>query len=447
MSHFKTNGKKSHNMDLKGKRLLLLGGSRISCEIIRHARKYGIVTGVTDWYPLEKSPAKAAADEAYYVSTSDIDAMVSLIQEKKFDGVFTGFTDSVLPYYGEMCEKAGIPAYGTKEQFEVFIDKHRYKKLMREFGLPVIPEYHIDLTDFENSIQNVEYPLLVKPSDGSGARGITVCHNAEELKGAIDFANGMSKTKDILVEKYVDEPEATVFWLFVDGEYYVTLLGNRHVKHNQDGVIPLPAGYTYPASVLPRFMEEELPKWKALFASLGIKNGMMFMQSKIVDGQLYIYDIGYRLTGSLEYINIQEMCGFDPIDMLIFFALTGDMGVPDIAQRVDPMLGKKYSYNVSLLCKPGKIAKITGIEEVKKLPGVIDAVIAHPPGDEITRSMRGLLAQITVRVLGRADSIEAMKKEMFQIQDTIEVFSDTGEKLNLAGVDDSDFDGTILTWE
>ena len=62
-------------MKLAGKRLLLLGGSRITCEIIRHCKKLGITTGVTDWYEYEKSPAKQMADEAYYVNTSDIEAM------------------------------------------------------------------------------------------------------------------------------------------------------------------------------------------------------------------------------------------------------------------------------------------------------------------------------------------------------------------------------------
>jgi hypothetical protein len=132
-----------------------------------------------------------------------------------------------------------------------------------------------------------------------------------------------------------------------------------------------------------------------MFRSLGIRNGMMFMQSRVVDGECWVYDIGYRLTGSLEYINLKEMCGYDPLDMLIRFALTGDMGEPEISKKADPYFGGKYTYNVSLLCKPGKIAQIVGLEEVEKLPGVIRAVVAHPAGDEITPKMRGLLAQIT----------------------------------------------------
>ena len=422
---------------------MILGGSRISCEIVRHAKNMGIVTGVTDWYELDRSPAKQMADEVYYVSTSDIDAMVSLIKEKNFDGVITGFTDSVLPYYAEMCEKAGIPAYGAKEQFEIFIDKQKYKKLMRDFNVPTIPEYEIDFEDFNITTEEIVYPVIVKPSESSGARGITVCYSKDELKGAVDLASRTSEDKKILVERYIDKSEVTIFWLFVDGQYYPTMIGNRHVKHNQEGVIPLPAGYTYPSAVQPRFLAETAPKMEKMFRSVGIKNGMMFMQCKVVDGECWVYDIGYRLTGSLEYINLKEVCGYDPLDMLIRFALTGDMGEPDIVKKADPYFGGKYTYNVSLLCKPGKIAKIIGLDEIEKLPGVIKAVVAHPEGDEITQKMKGLLAQITVRILGKADDIETMKKEMLEIQRLAHVISNTGEEMILPGMEASDYMGTI----
>lgn len=430
-------------MELKGKRLLILGGARLSCEIIKHAKAMGIVTAVTDFYPLEKCPAKQMADEAYYEDTSNVDRMAEFIKEQKFDGVLTGFTDSVLPYYAEMCEKTGLPAYGTKEQFDIFIDKQKYKKLMREFNIPTIPEYRIDLNDFNATTANIIYPVIVKPSESSGARGITVCHSKEELMAAMDFASSTSEDKEIVVERYIDEAEATIFWLFVDGQYYLMMLGNRHVKHNQEGVIPLPVGYTYPSSVQPRFIAEIAPKMEKMFRSVGIRNGMMFMQSKIVDGECWVYDIGYRLTGSLEYINLKEICGYDPLDMLIRFALIGDMGEPDIEKKVDPYFGGKYNYNVSLLCKPGKIAKITGLDEIEKLPGVIEVVVAHPEGDEITQKMKGLLAQITVRVLGKADSIEAMKSEMLEIQQLAHVISNEGDEMILPGMEESDYIGTI----
>ena len=425
---------------LKNKRLLILGGMRISCEIVRKAHEMGLFVGVTDYNPPEKSPAKAIADASYQISTTDVDAVVSLIREEHYDGVITGFVDVLLPYYAEICEKAGLPCYGTKEQFEIFINKDRYKDLMRRCGVPTIPEYAVDVERFDETAAQVVYPVLVKPADSSGARGITICESKEELREAVTRANAFSHTGTVLVEQYIDTQEVTVFWVFRDGEYYLAFIGNRHVKHNQEGVIPLPVGYTYPSAVTPRYIRETLPNTEKMFREAGIRDGMMFMQCKVKDGLCLVYDIGFRLTGSLEYKNLKAVCGYDPLEMMIRHAVTGSMGEPDLAEKADPYLNGRFAYNVSCLSKPGKIAELSGIEEVKAMPGVIDAVVAHYPGEVITEKMKGLLAQITLRVLGEADSCGEMYSSMLKIQDTVKIISDTGENLMLPGLEMEDFD-------
>ncbi len=430
-------------MDLRGKRLLILGGSRISGEIVRRARAMGITTGVTDWYPVERSPAKQLADEAYVTSTSDIDAMAELIREKQFDGVVTGFTDSVLPYYADICARTGLPAYGTREQFEIFLNKRKYKDLMRSFDVPTVPEYRVDPARFGETAGNVVYPVLVKPGDSSGSRGISVCHDREELRAALAVAEHASERKEVLVEQYLDGPEATIFWQFVNGEYHVTLLGNRYVKNSQPGALPQLVGYTFPSALTPRFLAEDRPKMEAMFRSVGLRDGMMFMQCKVLEGHCLVYDIGYRLTGSIEYHILRALCGFDPLEMLIRFALTGDAGEPEIAKKADPYLGGGCAYNVTLLSRPGKIAAIKGLEAVRALPGVIHAYVSHPEGEEITEGMRGLLAQITVRVLGRADSVPAMRRDMLRIHDMIRILDPEGRDLLLPGLEEKDFDGVI----
>ncbi len=97
------------------------------------------------------------ADVAHEVSVTDIDAMVNLIREGHFDGMITGFSDLLHPYYAEICEKAGIPAYGTKEQFEIFTNKGRYKALIRKYGIPTVEEYQIDLGNFVSDVEIIKY--------------------------------------------------------------------------------------------------------------------------------------------------------------------------------------------------------------------------------------------------------------------------------------------------
>ncbi len=189
-------------------------------------------------------------------------------------------------------------------------------------------------------------------------------------------------------------------------------------------------------------MTEVAPNARKMFQATGIQNGMMFMQCKVKDGKCLVYDIGYRLTGSLEYKIFHQVCGYDPLEMMIRFAVTGKMDHTRVADKMNPYLGH-YCYNISRLCAPGKIAAITGRETALQYPGVIDVVTAHFPGEIITPEMKGLLAQITVRVLGVSSSREGLYHDIQQIQGMIDIVSDQGESLALAGVEKDDIDGEL----
>ena len=126
------------------------------------------------------------------------------------------------------------------------------------------------------------------------------------------------------------------------------------------------------------------------------------------------------------------------MDMLIHFSLTGSMGDQSIDKIVDPLFKKNYAFNVSILAKPGKIKSIVGREDALNIPGVIDVVTAHEEGETITGNMTGLLSQITIRVLGTADSIEQTYQLMKQVYDTIDIISVDGESQKLPGIEFDD---------
>ncbi len=423
--------------ELEGKRLLILGGNNMSKEIVRKARMMGVYTIVTDWYDTVKSPVKLMADAYWNESIEDYEKLSVLIKENKVDGVLTGFTDSYLLPYQRICEMNNLPCYGTREQFDVFTSKDKYKALCRQYNVPTIKEYSIDSDD-------ISYPVLVKPVDGSGSRGITICHDRDELNEAYQKAIDSSKQKKALIEQYIEGREVTVFWLFVDGQYYLTAIGNRHVKHNQDGnIIPLPVGYTFPSVVLPKYQKEVEENAKRMFASVGVKDGMMFMQCKVKDGSCLVYDIGYRLSGSIEYKILERVYGVDPLEMLIRFSLTGKMTNDDVSNKIDPV-GMLPSFNVSCLCAPGTIKDITGLEEVRAFPEVIDVVRAHYPGQTITEQMKGLLTQITVRVLGTVKEKNQLYQVMKRVHDTIGIVSDEGKNLLLPGIEQEDIDEFVM---
>ena len=421
---------------LRGKKLLILGGDSFSVDIVNTAKSMGIYTIVSDWYDTKRSPAKLLADEYWNTSIEAYDELLAKIKENHIDGVFTGFTDSYLLPYQHLCELAGVPCYGTKEQFECLIDKKKYKALCREFNVPTIEAY-------TEASENIKFPVLVKPVDGSGSRGITICQNKTEMTAAIDKARSMSKSGEVLIERYMDGREVTVFWVFVNGEYYLTMIGNRHIKPFGEGIIPLPVGYTFPSIDTIKYQAEVEENAKKMFAHLGIKDGMMFMQCKVEDGTCYVYDIGYRLTGSLEYKILEKTCGFNPLKMMIAHALTGKMTEEDIGAKVNPA-GMPPAFNVSCLCNPGTIGMIEGVEELNENPNILGTLISHRPGDVITEAMKGLLAQITVRVLGYVDKKDDFLNTMNEVENMVKVTSTEGINMRMSGIEASDIEGYVI---
>lgn len=430
--------------NLKGKRLLILGGNRISCEIVRKAKELGIYTMVTDWYPIDRSPAKQLADEYFMTSTADIPSMVKLIKDEKVDGVITGFTDSVLPYYADMCELAGLPHYGTREQFETLTNKNAYKKLCKQYGVPVVDEYHLTENDLHtDKVNQIKYPVLVKPADGSGARGVFICKDKDELINNYQKALRHSETKEIIVERFVEGKEVTVFYTLRDGEIYLSAMGNRHIKDNQKDTLALPVAYTFPSIYLKDYTRNVDPRVKEMFSSLGMKDGMVFMQCLIEDGECLVYDIGYRLTGSLEYKLLEEICGYNPLEMMINYALTGKMADFSLEEKANPFWDT-YACNVSFLIKPGVIREIQGVDDILNTSKVIDAVLAHVEGDKLPESAKGTLRQIVLRAFATASTQEELEVKLNEIYEKLNVISDQGENMLLEGLDTGEMKGELI---
>ncbi len=430
-------------MELAGKKIAILGGTRISCEIVRAAKAMGMHTCVIDYYPPEKSPAKQIADEHAQISVADIDEVAAFLKENGFDGVTTGYTDSILGFYADVCEAAGLPCYGTRSQFETFTDKSKWKKLCREHGVPTATEYDVDGL-LAMSGDELPLPLFVKPADGSGSRGASVVRGADELGPAVEYASKFLKGGKVLAEDYLEGPEVTVFWLFIDGVYRVFLSGNRLVKNNQEGALPLPAGYSFPAAVTPYYIENIAPRVEEMLASQGVRDGMMFMQCIVRDGVPFVYDTGYRLTGSLEQHITKHVAGYSPMDMLLRHAVTGRMSDdPAIWEKVNAGL-KSYAYNVSCLMEPGTLDHFEGLDALDDDPTVIKYVKAHVEGETLPPEARGELRQITLRVLGAVQDACDLEPAMMRVQDAVRIVSDKGEDLKLPGLDAADFQGNIL---
>ena len=186
-----------------GKTLLLFDGSNLGVLAIEKAKEWGIRTIVANKYPKSLNPGKWACDLPVDLDFSDVEAVLALIRKEHVDGIMAGWTDSHLPKYAAICEKAGYPAYGTQEQFILFTQKHKYRELLRKYDIPVVESYELDDEFAPSVLEKIVYPVLLKPSDGSGSRGISVCYNEDELRKGYSIAKSFSVCGKVITERYL----------------------------------------------------------------------------------------------------------------------------------------------------------------------------------------------------------------------------------------------------
>ena len=401
------------------KKILILGGTSISRQIVYAAHEMGIEVFVTDYY--EDSPAKKIADKSFMISATDVDAVVDLIKKESIDGVITGYADVLLPYYVQICQKANIPCYANLEAIRVTTDKALFKDSCRQHNIPVVPEYTKVDVDEGKAI----YPLIVKPVDNSGARGIYICHNRTEFDDYYLKALECSPSKNVLIERFITGLEATIFYYLHNGKAYLLGIGDRHMLKFDDKHLSLPIGYTFPSIGIDNFAAEDL-HIKEMFKSLGMEEGMVFIQTFNEKGNYIVYEMGYRLTGSLEQHLMEQQYGFNHLQAMIDYAVGNEVDTSH-AEILNPK--NCVMANLTLLLTMGTIKEYEGIEEVKNIPGVAHIHLSYEVGKTIDENTIGRLAQVGARVLITASNKCELLETMDRIKNTLKAISTEGNNM------------------
>ncbi len=400
--------------DLKGKRLLLLGGVRPACEIIREAKKMGVETFVTD--NRADSPAKKIADHHFMVDATDVDAVVNLCRENGIDGVITGYVDMLLPYCQRICEKLGKPFWGDAENIDMCVDKEKFKLACEKAGVPTVPWRKATKENYLQVMKEVEVPVVVKPVDNSGSRGVVKCLEAAKLKESIERSLSFSKKGEVLIEKNMNvNEEFSTYYMLNHGEYFMTCMGDRYVYVVDKEIAPVGQGMTYPSIHLSQWMHDVDPSIQRFFADNNMKNGFAFFQGFYDkdDQKLYVHEIGYRPVGGFSFKYVEHFSHFNRLRELIRFSLTGGMD-RDAVSKSNPFFDG-YGITVTASLKPGVIGDVRGMEELARMKEVIHLFQLHDIGETIPESAQGTLASVFTYILCAVKT----KIEMLEMIDTI----------------------------
>ena len=411
---------------INGKKVLLvLGGISAINEIIIDAKKQGYYVIVTDY--LENSPAKKYADETWLLSIDDVDGIVEKCKERGVDGVMNYCIDPGQKPYQQICEKLGLPCVAGKEQFNIMTNKDEFAKRCLEYGLDIIPKYNLDEDVKPSDFDKFEYPIMIKPVDGRASKGIIRIDSKEKVEEGIKYALSFSKSKKIVIEKFMNCPEFCAKYVMCDGEVFFTSMSNVWDSVLEDGTRVYMGTSSYPCKYYDEYLENVNDKVIAMLKGIGIKNGATSFTGFYDNGKFRFFDPSLRMGGAQDWRIAEAASGVNIANLLTSFAMTGSMGDVNEIRKIDKAFANKYSALLYYDLRIGKIGKIEGVEKILKLPGVVGYHQCHNVGDEITSY--GTSNNVAMRFIVSCDTKSQFIDTVNKANDIIIIENDKGENM------------------
>lgn len=312
---------------MRQKRLLLLGGIRYLLPVIKaaHAQGYYVITA--DYVP--DNIAHQFSDEYVNVSIIDKDAVLVIAKEKEIDGIMSFGVDPGVVTAAYVAEKMRLPSPGPYKSVEILQNKNLFRKFLKDNGFNVPWAESFSSIDDALSYE-FSYPVIVKPIDSAGSKGVSRVDSHEELASALENAFSHSIKRKVIVEAFIEKEgcSSDTDCFSVDGQFKFVSFSSQ--RFDESAANPYtPAAYSWPSTftqVQESYLTSELQR---LISLLGMRTSIYNVETRIgKDGKPYIMEVsprggGNRLAEVLRYAtgvdmitaSVQAMLGepFNPI--------------------------------------------------------------------------------------------------------------------------------------
>ena len=221
------------------KKILLLGGSAQQVVAIKTAKTLGYHTVLCDY--LVDNPGQHCVDKFYLVSTTDKNAVLEIAIQERVDGILAYASDPAAPTAAYVAEKLGLPTNPYKS-VEILCNKDKFRTFLAEndFETPRSRGY-ASLEEVIEDIEEYNFPIIIKPVDSSGSKGVTVLRTKEKLEEAVKFAFSFSRSQRIIVEEFIEKKHPYLIGgdIFVlDGKIVLWGLMNCHRDQSVNSLVP-----------------------------------------------------------------------------------------------------------------------------------------------------------------------------------------------------------------
>lgn len=362
---------------MKQKKLMLLGGIRYLLPVIKAAHKQGYYVITADYLP--NNIAHKYSDEYVNVSIIDKEAVLKVAQEKQIDGIMSFAVDPGVVSASYVQNKMGLPSFGPLESIEILQNKDKFRAFLANNGFNVPQAKGFDSIDAAmNEMYWYPWPVIVKPTDSAGSKGVTRVDKPEDLKPALKYAMEHSISGHIIVEEFIEKDgcSSDTDSMSVDGKLVFTSFCAQRFDVNATNPYT-PAAYSWP-STFTKGQEDYLKsEIQRLITLLGLKTVVYNIETRIgTNGKPYIMELTPRGGGNRLCEMLRYATGVDMITA-ITRAIVGD--------PIEPIEQKPYNGHwAEIILHADKSGVFDHLEISKGLPAeIIEEDLWVKQGDKV----------------------------------------------------------------
>ena len=352
------------------KAVLIFGVGPLQESIIARAKKMGLYTVGID--PCADATCKDCVDAFEVVPGQDYEGHCAVVEKYGIDAIVTAATDKPLVMMARIAEKYGFPFYSV-ETAKWSTDKFQMKE---RFELGGVPHAQGRLISKPEEAEGLAFPVIVKPRDNSGSRGVKLCRSKEELEASMNEALEVSKLDTVLVEEFIEGPEYSIEGLHHDGKSEVIQFTEKKTTEFPYNV---ELGHIQPANI----SEENKQKIREIVSKIGhalnFVNCPSHTELKINERGIFVIETSPRLGGDYITSTLTPLStGVNLEDELLMISL---------GETINPQpKAVQYSGVRFFSFEEGSVIKHTPNEEfVKGWPHVVDFSFNLKEGEKINR--------------------------------------------------------------
>ena len=384
------------------KRILMLGGSMQQIPIIKLAKEMGLHVITCDYTP--NNPGHQYSDEYYNVSTTDLDGVLELAKQLNIDGIVAYASDPAAPTAAYVAEKLGLPG-NPYESVRICTEKDLFRDFLTTHGLhaPKAKGFS-SLEEARTDIDGFAFPVMVKPVDSSGSKGVVKIYTPSELEAAVAEALEYSRRKRFVIEEFIEKKGYQVSGdgFSVNGELLFTSYGNELYSSAGGTREYVALGEFWPTLLSEEQKQKVDKEIQKLITALGMKTGAYNIEV-IIDknDNVYVLELGPRNGGSYIPQLIKYATGVD----LLRYTILGALGEDCSDLAMTPTKGFFSNYMI-MSHKDGTFKEICFDNKFKE-NNLLNVYCTHKPGDTVTAYKNTTDSMGTI--LFRADSLEEIE--------------------------------------